>query len=329
MPVHDGRHVRGRTCRCRRRRRRRRRSRSRRSPQQGGEVRRAGLLLALDEELEVDRRGVPAGRGQRAAQAEQVEQHLALVVGGAAGEQLLAARRSARTAAIPTAPAGRPAARRGGRRRARWGVGLGGRPLGEHGRRARGRPRSRRSGTRLGGTPPPATRRWRRTSGACLGSALIDGIRSHVSRSACSDARLASTYSRSAVTPRSVMPASAPFARGRLASPSRRADRRVPGCGWRASTSSTAGPWPTARSTPNGSGRGRRWTRRARAAGGRPRPAPLAPARPDRRGGRGDGRRGPVRRGVVGTPGEKWRPARNDDPPAVPRTGSRWPAGCR
>ena len=40
-----------------------------------------------------------------------------------------------------------------------------------------------------------------RTSGAWAGSALIDGIRSHASRSASNDARLDSTYSLSAVTP--------------------------------------------------------------------------------------------------------------------------------
>jgi hypothetical protein len=66
--------------------------------QQVGEVRRAGLLLALDEEAQRDRRGVPAGRGQVRAQAEQVEQQLALVVGGTAGVELLATDRSARTA---------------------------------------------------------------------------------------------------------------------------------------------------------------------------------------------------------------------------------------
>jgi hypothetical protein len=60
-------------------------------PQQVGEVRRAGLLLALDEEAQRHRRGVAAGRGQVRAQAEQVEQQLALVVGGAPGVQLLAA----------------------------------------------------------------------------------------------------------------------------------------------------------------------------------------------------------------------------------------------
>ena len=63
-------------------------SRSRRSSQQGGEVRRAGLLLALDQQLDGDRGGVAAGGGQVRAHAEQVEGDVALVVDGAAGVQL-------------------------------------------------------------------------------------------------------------------------------------------------------------------------------------------------------------------------------------------------
>ena len=64
-------------------------SRSRRSASSVLEVRRARLLLALDEELERDA-GRPAGRGEVRAQAEQVEQQLPLVVGGAASPQHVA-----------------------------------------------------------------------------------------------------------------------------------------------------------------------------------------------------------------------------------------------
>ena len=63
-------------------------SRSRRSCEQGGEVRRAGLLLALDQQLDGDGGGVAAGGGEVGAHAEQVEGDVALVVDGAAGVQL-------------------------------------------------------------------------------------------------------------------------------------------------------------------------------------------------------------------------------------------------
>jgi hypothetical protein len=56
--------------------------------QQVGEVRRAGLLLALDEQLDRDGGGVAAGGGQVRPDAEQVEGDVALVVDGAAGVQL-------------------------------------------------------------------------------------------------------------------------------------------------------------------------------------------------------------------------------------------------
>ena len=65
-------------------------SRSRRSLQQGGEVRRARLLLALDQQLDGDGGGVPAGGGEVRAHAEQVEGDVALVVDRAAGVQLRA-----------------------------------------------------------------------------------------------------------------------------------------------------------------------------------------------------------------------------------------------
>ena len=58
--------------------------------QQRGEVRRPGLLLALDEQLHGDGRGVAAGGGEVGAHAEQVEGDVALVVDGAAGVQLRA-----------------------------------------------------------------------------------------------------------------------------------------------------------------------------------------------------------------------------------------------
>ena len=92
------------------------------SREQGGEVRRAGLLLALDEQLEGDRGAGAAGRREVGADAEGVEADLALVVGGAARVQPVAVDASARTAGAPTARAGRPAARRGGRRRATVGA---------------------------------------------------------------------------------------------------------------------------------------------------------------------------------------------------------------
>ena len=63
--------------------------------EQLGEVHRARLLLALDDDLEVHRgRGAPGGREVR-AEAEHVEEDLALVVDGAAPDQLLAVRRGA------------------------------------------------------------------------------------------------------------------------------------------------------------------------------------------------------------------------------------------
>ena len=51
-------------------------------------MRGARLLLALDQQLDGDGGGVPAGGGQVRAHAEQVEGDVALVVDGAAGVQL-------------------------------------------------------------------------------------------------------------------------------------------------------------------------------------------------------------------------------------------------
>src|SRR3712207_7275885 len=48
----------------------------------------AGLLLALDQQLDRDGGGVAAGGGEVGADAEQVHRHVALVVDGAAGVQL-------------------------------------------------------------------------------------------------------------------------------------------------------------------------------------------------------------------------------------------------
>ena len=73
--------------------------------EQGGEVRRAGLLLALDDQLEVDGGAGAAGRREVGADAERVEEDLALVVGRAARVQPLAVDASARTAGAPTARA--------------------------------------------------------------------------------------------------------------------------------------------------------------------------------------------------------------------------------
>ena len=61
------------------------------APQQVGEVDRARLLLAFDDQLDRDRRRGRLVGGQPGGQAERVEQHLALVVGGAAGQHLAVA----------------------------------------------------------------------------------------------------------------------------------------------------------------------------------------------------------------------------------------------
>jgi hypothetical protein len=58
--------------------------------EQLAEVRRAGLLLALDDDLQRHGGAGPAGDRQVRLQPEQVEQHLTLVVDGPAREQLVA-----------------------------------------------------------------------------------------------------------------------------------------------------------------------------------------------------------------------------------------------
>ena len=164
-------------------------------------MRRARLLLALDQQLDGDGRGVATGGGEVGAHAEQVEGDVALVVDGAAGVQLGTVGhrppRSARTAGAPTARAGRPAGRRGGRRRARPG-----RPASARGHSAK------TAGAPAVGQISTVGKPVRRsasashaalsaTSGACAGSAEIDGMRSQASRSACRSSRCARTKSRS------------------------------------------------------------------------------------------------------------------------------------
>ena len=170
--------------------------------EQVGEVRRAGLLLTLDDQLDGDRRGVPAGGGQVRADAEQVEGDVALVVDGAAGVQLgtvgaLDDRRLERRVLPQLQRVDRLHVVVAVDQRDRGAL-VGGRPLGEDRRRARGRPdldgREAGAAQRLG-QPLGAGG----TSAACAGSAEIDGIRNQASRSACRSSRWAVTKSRSAL----------------------------------------------------------------------------------------------------------------------------------
>ena len=141
-------------------------SRSVRSCEQGGEVRRAGLLLALDQQLEVDGGGVAAGGGEVGAHAEQVEGDLALVVDGAAGVQLGAVR------AVDDGRLERrvhPQLRRVDRLHVvvavdeRDGcVRVGAAATRRRPRARRRSARPRRSGSRCGAAPRPASRRCRR-----------------------------------------------------------------------------------------------------------------------------------------------------------------------
>jgi hypothetical protein len=126
--------------------------------QQGGEVRRAGLLLALDQQLDGDGGGVPAGCGEVRADAEQVEGDVALVVDRTAGVQLGAVRSvdagGLERRVLPQVEGVHRLdvvvavdERHGSGRVARW-------PLGEDGRRTRSRPdlhgREARAAQRLG-----------------------------------------------------------------------------------------------------------------------------------------------------------------------------------
>ena len=105
---------------------------------QSPEVRRTGLLLALDQELQVDGGGGAAGGGQVCADPEGVEEHLALVVGGAPRVHPAVGDDRLERVGVPAVLAGRglhvvvSVHQDGGRAR------LTGRPLGVDGRGARG-----------------------------------------------------------------------------------------------------------------------------------------------------------------------------------------------
>ena len=85
--------------------------------QQGLEVRAADLLLALDQQLEVDRQA--AVSAQQAPGRFDLIEGLALVVDGAAGPALAVDDHRVERRRRPLLERDRPAARRGGRRRAR------------------------------------------------------------------------------------------------------------------------------------------------------------------------------------------------------------------
>jgi hypothetical protein len=101
------------------------------------EVRRTGLLLALDEELQRDRRRVLTGGREMRTEAEQVEQQLALVVGCPAGTQHVTIDRRVERVGVPQL-------QRVDRLHVVMGVDehgrrvrVGARPFGEHGRQPR------------------------------------------------------------------------------------------------------------------------------------------------------------------------------------------------
>ena len=150
--------------------------------QQRGEIRRARLFLALDQQLERDRRRARPAR-RAGPRGQGVEQHLALVVGGPAPQQLPVALHRHERRRIPflqrldrlhVVMAVHQHHR--GRRVRR-------RPVREH----RGQPaavlpclpdlRLREAG--LAQVRQPATARRPRTSARCPGSAEIDGMASH------------------------------------------------------------------------------------------------------------------------------------------------------
>ena len=164
-------------------------------------MRRAGLLLALDQQLDRDRRGVAAGGGQVRAHAEQVEGHVALVVDGAAGVQL-----------GPSGPSthGRlerrvlPQLQRVDRLHVVVAVDERDRRAGVGATATRRRPPARPAVGQISTVGKPVRRSasashsaLAATSGACAGSAEIDGMRSQASRSACRSSRWARTKSRS------------------------------------------------------------------------------------------------------------------------------------
>ena len=159
---------------------------------QGAEVRGAGLLLALDQQLEVDGGGGTAGGGEVGPHAEGVEEDLPLVVGGAARVQAAVADPPARTARCASRPRGRRAARRGGRRRARWARPGRRRATRRRPRARRRSPRPRRRGSRSPVSLAASHSALRRTSSACAGSADTDGMRSHSARSSRKAARWSS-----------------------------------------------------------------------------------------------------------------------------------------
>ena len=171
--------------------------------EQRGEVRRARLLLALHDQLEVDGGAGPSGRFEVSPDAEGVEEDLALVVSGAAPVQPLAFDRRLERRVLPRARAASPAARRGGRRR-RQSARL---------RRRWATPRRRPADPAVSHTSTvgnPVARNAcashsadRRTSAALAGSPEMDGMRSHSTSSATKRSAPDSTAART--EPRSVM----------------------------------------------------------------------------------------------------------------------------
>ena len=274
------------------------------------EVRRAGLLLALDEQLEVDRRGWCArsrrgargrrGCGRRPAPCRRRRR------ARAAGRR----RRSARTAGASTASSGVDRLhvvvavdeRRSARRRRRWATRRR-RPAGPRS------PTPRRSGSRCRAAPAASHSADRRTSGVVLGIAgdrgdaqPLDQARDHVvgarghggcgrrsrCRSSCAEPYDRRRHVRSGGAPRDLQPAQRAVA----------ARRRDPH------------PGPGRR----GHRAGRR---RRRPAGGRPPPGPVRRRRPD-----GDRGRGARRRGGAGScPSLDGTPGATVDAVHAPRTG--------
>ena len=163
-------------------------------------MRGAGLLLALDQQLEVDGGGGAAGGGEVGADAEGVEEDLALVVGRPARVEAVAAGRPARRGRCPSRPRGRRAARRGGRRRGPWG--RPGRRRATRRRRpgAPGVPQTSAAGKPVSLSLAASQSALRRTSAAWSGWADTDGMRSHSARSSRKAARCCSMYVRTALS---------------------------------------------------------------------------------------------------------------------------------